>query len=97
MKTLTIAALAMLSIVVLPFTAHADYVYDARSATTWTYVGTHTIILNNGSRPVALIKMSLCYINHSSSLSVLTDDLGPYDGKILVDGEVCEPSSVSRI
>jgi hypothetical protein len=85
------------SMVLVTHPGRADYIYDAQSATTWTYVDTHTIILNAGGRPYALVKMPFCFIYRSSALSVLTDDLGPYDGKILVDGEVCEPNTVNRI
>ena len=28
---------------------------------------------------------------------MLTDDLGPYQGKILVDDEVCEPQEVTKL
>jgi hypothetical protein len=77
--------------------ARADYVYDATSTTQWQFIDTHTIILVKSARPYALVKMPFCFIYSSSRLQVLTDDLGPYQGKILVDDEVCEPQEVVRL
>jgi hypothetical protein len=72
-------------------------VYDARSTTQWQFVNTHTIMLVKNGEPYALVKMPFCFIYNTSTLRVLTDDLGPYEGKILVDDEVCEPQEVTNL
>jgi hypothetical protein len=77
--------------------AKADYVFDATSSNQWQFVNTHTIILVKNGQPYVLVKMPFCFIYNTSTLKVLTDDLGPYQGKILVDDEVCEPQAVTKL
>ena len=63
----------------------------------WQRIDTHTIILSRGSTPKALVVLPYCYIYTSSTLTVLTDTLGNWDGKVLVDNEVCEVREVKKI
>lgn len=98
MPRITLAAqISLIMFVLMLRPAHADYVYNARSATGWTFVDSHTIILMMGGRPLALVKMNLCLINNSSKVIVLTDELGPLSGKILVDDSVCDVIAVTRL
>lgn len=89
--------LLLLIVMLVPCLARADYFYYGRQCDRWQYLDTHTILLLQGSTPKALLKLPYCYIYSSSSLTVLTDTLGPYDGKILVDGNVCEPQEVHNL
>jgi hypothetical protein len=88
---------ALIGTFVLSGAAKADYLYNALSVNSWSFVDSQTIMIYNNRRPMAVVKMVTCILNRASSIQILTDNLGPFDGKILVDGEVCEPTAVTKI
>lgn len=77
--------------------AYSDYYYYAKNLNSWQYIDTHTILLFQNNQPKILAKFPFCFIYSSSSIQVLTDTLGNYDGKVLIDNEVCQPSEVTKI
>lgn len=89
--------LLALSLLLCSTLVQADYIYDANDTDTWTFIDTHTIILNKHRHPYVLVKLPFCFIYQTSSLQVLTENLGIYDGKILIDNEICEPNSVTKL
>lgn len=93
MKKLLLAVLFFVS----SFGALADYLYDAKSMDKWQRLDTHVILLSRGSMPTAVVTLPYCYIYTSSTITILTDTIGNYDGKILVDSEVCEVREVKKI
>jgi len=75
----------------------ADYYYYAKDLTSWQYIDNHTVIFSQYNQPKILVKFSFCFIYQSSNIQILTDTLGNYDGKVLIDNEVCEPNEVKTI
>lgn len=75
----------------------ADYYYYAKDLTSWQYIDNHTIIFSQYNQPKILVKFPFCFIYQSSNIQILTDTLGNYDGKVLIDNEVCEPTEVKTI
>lgn len=85
--------IALMSILLLSMTAKADYAYGPFN--TWTYVDTHNIIVQGAGK--YLVQMQFCFIFPSSTIKILSNPLGPYIGKILVDDQVCDVTQVHRI
>lgn len=73
--------------------AFADYAYGPFM--TWRMVDTHHVIIEGSGN--FLVKTPYCYIYSSSNIQILSDMLGPWDGKIMVDGQVCEVQEVVRM
>ncbi len=88
MKKLLVLALLLASAA-----ARADYAYGPFN--TWRLIDNHNIILEGAGK--FLVKLPYCFVNGASSVHVLSDQLGPYDGKILVDGTICDVTEVHRL
>lgn len=73
--------------------AHADYAFGPFYS--WRYVDSHHIIVQGAGN--FLLTMPSCFVNMASNVKVLSDTLGPWDGKVMVDGQVCDIQDVSRI
>lgn len=84
---------AMLCVLAFSSIAHADYAYGPFMS--WGYVDTHHIIVQGSGK--YLITAPYCYIYSSSNVKILSDALGPWDGKLMVDGQVCDVQEVSRL
>jgi hypothetical protein len=89
----------IVSVIIMIFSinsiTHADCV-DVGSATSWSRIDTHTIIVYRASTPLVLLKMPYCYIYSSSEIRFIKDYICDWD-KIIVDGEVCDITKVERL
>ncbi|GIV53028.1 MAG: hypothetical protein KatS3mg038_3549 [Candidatus Kapaibacterium sp.] len=75
--------------------AHADCA-DVSNVTGWSYVDSHTIILYQYSKPIALLKVPWCYIYSTSRIRLLKTYMCSWD-KILVDGTVCDVTEIKNL
>lgn len=69
---------------------------DLSSATKWSRIDTHKIMMYRGSTAIALLDIPYCYIYSSSDVRLVKADVCSWD-KIIVDGEVCDIRNVERL
>jgi hypothetical protein len=89
--------LLVLAFVAASGLAHADYVYNIDSNTRWSLLDSTHIVIHQYSRPMAVVKLGGCFANRASQLTFLTNHLGSFDGKIFIDGQVCDVWDVKKI
>jgi len=91
---------AIIGLIVLVLILIASNVYagcvDIGTATSWSCVDTHTIIIYRGSSAIALLKIPYCFIYSSSDIRPIKDYICSWD-KIIIDGEVCDITKVERL
>lgn len=77
--------------------AHADCVINAKEATRFQVLDSHTIILSGGIAGQILIK-SLDFFSRTSSVTVLKDTFCDFDSDVLyVDGETVDVQQVKQL
>jgi len=75
--------------------AWADCV-DISSASSWSRVDSHKILIYRGSTAIALLVIPYCYISSGSEISFIEDIV--CDGGIInIDGEECDIRNVEKL
>ena len=69
---------------------------DLSSATNWSEINTHKIIMYRKSKAIAVLDIPYCTVFKSSDIKLIRDYVCNWD-KIIVSGEVCDVRSVEKL
>ena len=94
MATRLLLALLLLGI---STSAFADCVYGAKDKSSFVVLDSHTLLLKGGYGGDIIVK-TYCFINRTSEITVLKDDICSYESSTLyIDGQVCDANQVTKL